>query len=78
MVRWLSLVYYNIEGKESERMEVSVMKVKPFRGKFVGRKKANRVNDMFLSASRPDRTALKKESEEFLAYIREKRSIQKV
>ena len=42
-------------------MVVRVIKVKSFKGIFVGRKKANHVNDMFLSASKPDRTALIKE-----------------
>ena len=50
------------------------MRVRPFRGKWCSRSEANRVNDMFLSAVRPDRTALKKESEEFIAYIKEKRA----
>lgn len=52
-------------------MEVNAdMKVKPFKGRYASRKKANRVNDMLLSSQRPDRTALKKEAEEFIEYIR--------
>ena len=58
-------------------MEVSCMRVKPYKGKYAGRKSANYVNDMLLSSQKPDRTALKKESEEFIAYIREKRSMSK-
>ena len=50
------------------------MRVRPFRGKWCSRSEANRVNDMLLSVVRPDRTALKKESEEFIAYIKEKRA----
>lgn len=53
------------------------MKVRPFKGRYCTRKQANRVNDMLLSSPRPDRAALKKESEEFLAYIKEKRSMEK-
>ena len=59
-------------------MEVSVMKIKPYRGKYAGRKKANYVNDILLSAKKPDHTALKQEAEEFIEYIKEKRSMQKI
>ena len=59
-------------------MEVIVMKVKPYRGRYVSRKKANYINDLLLSSKKPDHTALKKESEEFIAYIKEKRSMQKI
>lgn len=50
------------------------MKVRPFRGKWCSRSEANRVNDMLRSSVPPDRSALKKESEEFIAYIKELRS----
>ena len=59
-------------------MEVSVMKVKPFKGRYCSRRQANRVNDMLLSSKRPDHTALKREAEEFIEYIKEKRSMQKL
>lgn len=59
-------------------MEVSVMKVKPYRGRYASRKKSNTMNDFLFSAKIPDRTALKKESEEFIAYIKEKRSKQAI
>ena len=58
-------------------MEMSVMKVKPYRGRYASRKKANFMNDLLLSSKKPDHTALKKESEEFIAYIKEKRSMKK-
>lgn len=60
-------------------MEVSIyMKIKPFKGRYASRKKANRINDMLLSTQRPDRTALKKEAEEFIEYIRMMYSKEKV
>ena len=52
------------------------MKVKPFKGRYVNRKKANRVNDFLLSSRKPDHTALKKEADEFIEYIKERRSRQ--
>lgn len=64
--------------KGSERMEVGVMKIKPYKGKYASRKKANYVNDLLLSSKKPDHAALKKEAEEFIEYIKEKRSIQKI
>ncbi|MBO5373741.1 MAG: hypothetical protein J6A75_13630 [Lachnospiraceae bacterium] len=54
------------------------MKIKPFKGRYASRKKANRINDMLLSTQRPDRTALKKEAEEFIEYIRMMYSKEKV
>ena len=59
-------------------MEVKVMRVKPFKGKYVSRKRARRINDMLLSSQVPDRTALKKESEEFIEYMRMVYSKEKV
>ena len=44
---------------------VNVMRVKPWRGKWVSRGKANRINDMFETCPVPDRTALHKEAELF-------------
>lgn len=46
------------------------MRIRPFKGKWVSRNNANKINDMLLSAPKPDRTALKKESEEFIEYIK--------
>ena len=51
------------------------MKVKPWRGKFVFRGKANRINDMFLSAQKPDRTELEKEANDFIELIKMRRSL---
>jgi len=50
------------------------MRVRPFKGRYCSREQANRVNDMLLSSTRPDHTALKKESEEFIEYIKAKRN----
>ena len=50
------------------------MKIKPYKGKYVSRKKANEVNDMFALATKPDRTALNKEAKEFTEIIRARRT----
>lgn len=42
--------------------------------RFVSRKTAKQVNDMLDSASVPDRTALKKEADEFEEYMLKKRA----
>lgn len=55
-------------------MEVILMKVKPYKGKYVSRKRANEVNDMLALATRPDRTALEKEAQEFIEIIRKRRA----
>ena len=49
------------------------MKVRPFRGRWCSRRLAKRVNDMLLSSKVPDHTAMKRESEEFIEYIRKMR-----
>ena len=51
------------------------MKLKPYKGKFVFRGTANKINDLLLSAKRPDRSALEKEAKEFERMIKERRSI---
>lgn len=61
-----------------EHVEVSVMKIKPYKGRYASRKKANYVNDLLLSAKKPDHTALQKEAEEFIEYIKGIRSVQNV
>jgi len=50
------------------------VRVKPWKGKFVFRAKANKINDMLLSAPKPDRTELEKEAQEFIELIKERRS----
>lgn len=49
------------------------MRVKPWKGRYVSRKKAEQINDMLLATQQPDRTALKKEAEEFIEYIKSMR-----
>ena len=49
-------------------------KIKPYKGKYVSRKKAKEVNDMLALATRPDRTALEKEAQEFIEIIRKRRA----
>ena len=55
-------------------MEVISMKVKPFKGKYVSRRRANEVNDMLAVAAKPDRTELKREAQEFIEIIRQRRA----
>lgn len=50
------------------------MKIKPYKGKYVSRKKANEVNDMLALATKPDRTELNKEAREFIEIIRARRA----
>ena len=52
-----------------------MIKVKPYRGRFMTRNKANKINDALFSAKVPDRTELKKEAEEFINFIKKQRAI---
>lgn len=52
-----------------------MIRIKPYKGKFVFRGKANKVNDMLLSASAPDRTLLIQEAKEFEELIKQRRSM---
>ena len=56
-------------------MEVESMKlrVRPYKGRWCSRKLANQINDMLLSAQKPDFTQLEKEASEFENYIRQLR-----
>lgn len=44
---------------------VTVMRAKPWHGKWMSRSKANKINDMFDSTPMPDRTQMHKEAMEF-------------
>lgn len=55
---------------KTKRWGSIIKRIKPYRGRWCNRKEANRVNDMLLSSQPPRRTALKKEAEEFIEYIR--------
>lgn len=46
--------------------------IKPYMGKWCGRKKADTIRKMLLNTPAPDRTALKKEASEFLDYMKKK------
>ena len=48
-------------------------RVKPIKAKWCPRSIANEINDMFYNAQKPDRTALEKESQEYLDYLRAKK-----
>ena len=50
------------------------MRVGPFAGKHLTRKQAKEINDMLLNAQKPDRTALKKEAEEFIEEFKARRA----
>lgn len=54
-------------------MEVNIMKIRPFRGKFLTRRKANYINDLLQSATITHRSELEKEAKEFEIYMLEKR-----
>ena len=50
-----------------------MIRVRPFKGRWCTRDQANRINDMLLSATRPDRTELRKEAKEFHELLKERR-----
>ena len=53
---------------------MSIIKVKTYRGIYVSRI-TDDINRIFCTTNKPDHTALKKESEEFITYIKEKRAM---
>lgn len=57
-------------------MEATGLRVKPYKGKFVFRRTARRINRMFDSATVPDRTQLIQEAKEFEELIKQRRSMQ--
>ncbi len=56
-------------------MEDVIMKVKPYKGKWVSRSRANQVNDMLCSAQIPDRTELRKQALAFEEVIQQRRAL---
>ena len=52
-------------------MEVIQMrsKIKPMKAKWCSRSTANEANDFFLGLKKPDRTAMKKEANEYRAIL---------
>lgn len=53
---------------------ISMKKIKPYKGKFLLRAQANRINDALASAKAPDRRALELEAKEFIDFIKSKRA----
>ena len=53
------------------------MRVRPFRGRYLTRMQAKEINYMLLNAQKPDRTALKKEAEEFIEEFKARRAREK-
>ena len=60
----------DIIKERRKRMEVVLMRkrVRPYKGKWCPRSVANEANDFFQRLKKPDRTALKKEAEEYEKY----------
>lgn len=56
---------------------ISMFRTRPYKGKFLTRGRANRINDELLNAEVPDRTELEKEAAEFIEFIKEKRACAK-
>lgn len=50
-------------------MDAVMIRVKPYKGKYCSRKKANLLMDFFESLQKPDRRELDKEAEEFRQFI---------
>ena len=50
------------------------VKVKPFTGRWVSRKEANRINDILQSLTVPDRTELFREAQEYEEMILRERT----
>ena len=49
------------------------MKIRPFKGKYLTRRKANYINDLLQSAKVTNRDELKREAAEFEQYVLEMR-----
>ena len=54
-----------------------MFRTRPYKGKYLTRGRANRINDALLNSEVPDRTELKKEAKEFIDFIRNKRACEK-
>ena len=62
-------------GNESfKKQGWNIIRVRPFRGRYLTRRQAKEINDMLLNAQKPDRTALKKEAEEFIEEFKVRRA----
>lgn len=54
-------------------MDTAMMKLKPYKGRYCSRKRANIANDFFSSLPAADEEKLKAEAEEFRQFILAKR-----
>jgi len=54
-------------------MGLNFNRMKPYRASYF-RRRARLINDVLLSTEIPDRTALKKEADEFIEYIKKQRT----
>lgn len=52
-----------------------MIKARPFKGRFMTRRKANRINHALLTSERPDRTVIEKEAKEFIEFIKNTREM---
>lgn len=50
-------------------MEVNAMRIRPYKGKYLSRHKANYINDILQSAKPTNRAELEKEAKEFEMYM---------
>lgn len=71
-VQWNFLCIWNIRERRKS-MEVVLMNVKPYKGKYAPRAMADRIRDKLELAQEPDRTVLKKEAKEFELLILKRR-----
>lgn len=56
-------------------MEVnSMIRVKPFKGKFLFKHQAEEINEALLNSEKPERSKLQKEADEFIEFIKRKRA----
>lgn len=55
-------------------MEAIMLKIKPYKGRYCSRRRANEMRDFLESLPSPDRTALKREADEFRAIVTERRA----
>lgn len=74
----MAFPYLKSKERRKHSMEViSMFRTRPYKGKYLTRGRANRINDALLNSEVPDRTELKKEAKEFIEFIRNKRACEK-
>ena len=71
-----SFSVYMIKNRERRKdMDAVMYRVKPYKGRYCSRRKANLLNDFFNSLPKPDDEKLKKEADEFRKMILQKRQL---